>query len=102
WSDWYAISLTPRYHDTGEKPRGMGTYVFNQTRSQQGIRPSQYTTDMKINPSTYDRIKSLPIPHGVGYVWASITWEVYWNLVDEYGFNPHIYQSWETGGNNLA
>jgi len=102
WSDWYAISLTPRYHDTGEKPRGMGTYVFNQTRSQKGIRATQYTTDMTINPTTYDYIKTHGEVHSVGYAWASITWEVYWNLVDAYGFNPHIYQDWKTGGNNLA
>jgi extracellular elastinolytic metalloproteinase len=102
WSDWFAMVMTPRADDTGPTPRGMGTYVIYQQRDGRGIRPSQYTTDMQINPSTYDRIKSLPIPHGVGYVWASIIWEVYWNLVDEYGYNPDIYGDWTTGGNNLA
>jgi hypothetical protein len=28
--------------------------------------------------------------------------EVYWNLVAKHGFNPNIYDSWMTGGNNLA
>jgi len=27
---------------------------------------------------------------------------VYWNLVDEHGFNPNVYEDWTTGGNNLA
>lgn len=102
WSDWFGIVLTPRPGDTGPTPRGMGTYVFWQTREQRGIRPTQYTTDMTINPTTYDDIKSLPIPHGVGYAWATMIWEVYWNLVDEHGFNPNIYDDWTTGGNNLA
>ena len=35
-------------------------------------------------------------------MWASIIWEVYWGLVDQYGFNPDIYDKWDTGGNNLA
>ena len=43
-----------------------------------------------------------PVPHGVGYVWASMVWEVYWNLVAKHGFNPNVYDGWETGGNNLA
>jgi hypothetical protein len=29
-------------------------------------------------------------------------WDVYWNLVDRYGFNPNLYGKWSTGGNNLA
>jgi extracellular elastinolytic metalloproteinase len=102
WSDWYAISLTPRATDTGPTPRGMATYVIGQTREQQGIRATQYTTDMTINPTTYDYIKTHGEVHSVGYVWASITWEVYWGLVDAHGFNPDIYGKWDTGGNNLA
>ena len=45
---------------------------------------------------------TLTIPHGVGYVWASMLWEMNWNLIDEHGFNPDIYDAWDTGGNNLA
>ena len=41
-------------------------------------------------------------PHGIGYVWATMLWDVYWNLVDKHGFNPNVYESWSTGGNNLA
>ncbi len=72
-----------------------------------GIRPTPYTTDMTVNPATYQDViddagTTLSIPHGVGYVWASTIWEVYWNLVDAHGFNPNIYDSWDTGGNNLA
>jgi len=25
-----------------------------------------------------------------------------WNMIDKYGFNPNMYDSWDTGGNNLA
>jgi len=41
-------------------------------------------------------------PHGIGYVWNTMLWEMYWNLVDRYGYNANIYQSWTTGGNNRA
>jgi extracellular elastinolytic metalloproteinase len=106
WSDFLAMTLTAKAADTGATPRGMGTYVSFQQRNGIGIRPTQYSTDMTVNPSTYDTLKTAPnpltIPHGVGYVWASMVWEVYWNLVDQYGWNPNIYESWDEGGNNLA
>jgi extracellular elastinolytic metalloproteinase len=38
----------------------------------------------------------------VGYAWASMLWEVYWNLVAKHGFNQNVYAAWNTGGNNLA
>ena len=57
---------------------------------------------MAVNPATYDSIKTAAVPHGVGYVWSTMLWEVYWNLVDAHGYNPDVYGHWSTGGNNLA
>jgi hypothetical protein len=57
---------------------------------------------MGVNPVTYGDLGDLAIPHGVGYAWNSMLWEVYWNLVEAHGFNPNIYDNWTTGGNNLA
>jgi Fungalysin metallopeptidase (M36)/Fungalysin/Thermolysin Propeptide Motif len=103
WSDFLAIALTARKGDRGRDPRGMGTYVLGQSsRKEQGIRPTPYSTDMKINPSTYKTIEGAAEPHGVGYVWATMLWEVYWNLVDKHGFNPNPYGNWKSGGNNLT
>ena len=65
-------------------------------RSGPGIRPAPYSTSMTINPATYDTIKTAAVPHGVGYTWNSMLWEVYWNLIDKYGFNPDLYD--ETSG----
>jgi hypothetical protein len=71
-------------------------------RTGKGIRITPYSTDMKVNPTTYNTIKGAAEPHGVGYVWATMLWDLYWNLVDKHGFNPNPYESWKTGGNNLA
>ena len=105
WSDWWSYALTMRDGDTGATPRGVGNYVVyydDQGRSGPGIRITPYSTDMMVNPSTYARVSSAAEPHGVGYVWATMLWDVYWALVDAHGFNPNPYESWETGGNNLA
>ena len=108
WSDWFALSLTSTSDDTATTPRGIGAYVNFQGPEGAGIRPTPYSTDMGINGRTYGSLVTevpagiLTVPHGVGYVWATMLWEVYWNLVDKHGYNPDIYDTWTTGGNNLA
>ncbi|MGE5815169.1 MAG: M36 family metallopeptidase, partial [Acidobacteriota bacterium] len=105
WSDWFALNLTARPSDTRTTARGVGTYVSFEPPTGPGIRPTPYTTDMAVNPSTYAWVAdtvNISQPHGIGYVWNTMLWEMYWNLVDRYGFNPNIYDAWTTGGNNLA
>ena len=104
WSDFWAYAMTMRPGDDGRTPRGIGTYVIYQDegRTAGGIRPTPYSTDMRIDPATLNSIETAAEPHGVGYVWASMLWDLYWNLVDAHGFNPNIYDAWDTGGNNLA
>ncbi|MGH9904192.1 MAG: M36 family metallopeptidase [Pyrinomonadaceae bacterium] len=102
WSDFLGLALTARSGDTATQRRGVGTYVLYQSTDGFGIRPTPYSTDMSANPATYDAIKTAAVPHGVGYIWASMLWEVYWNLVHAHGYNPDVYGDWTTGGNNLA
>ncbi len=102
WSDYYAVAYTNIAADK-DQPRGVGTYALRQeNRWSQGIRPTPYSTDKNINPTTYASIPALAVPHGVGYVWANTLWEMHWDLVDKHGFNPDVYGDWSTGGNNLA
>lgn len=102
WSDFFALVLTTNSGHTATTPRGVGTYALGQPVDGPGIRPTVYTTDMTENPTTYGDIDGLAVPHGVGYAWASMLWDVYWALIEEHGFNPDIYDAWSTGGNNLA
>ncbi|PYQ07378.1 MAG: metalloprotease [Acidobacteria bacterium] len=105
WSDWWSLVLTTHPSDTSTTPRGVGTYVVFQPPDDVGIRPTAYTTDMTVNPSTYASVAdtvNISQPHGIGYVWNTMLWEMYWNLVDRHGYNPDVYASWKTGGNNLA
>ncbi|MGH3013298.1 MAG: M36 family metallopeptidase, partial [Gaiellaceae bacterium] len=112
WSDYYAISLllNPELDDP-EGTRGLVPYVlFESDRTQDGLRPRPYSRNMELQPFTYDSIKtngwlngtSLAIPHGVGHGWAAVLWDVTWDLIDKHGFNPEVYEAWNTGGNNRA
>ncbi len=102
WSDFLGVILTIKPGDTRFKRRPMGTWLFEEGPNGNGIRPYPYSTDFDVNPMTYNTIKlsNISVPHGIGSVWATILWEMTWDLIDVYGFDPNIYHG--TGGNNLA
>ena len=100
WSDWMGLVMTANQGDTPEMVRGIGTYSLGKPTTHQGIRTHPYSTDMTINPHTYDNIKTEIVPHGVGSVWCAMIWDLYWNLVDAYGYDADMYYG--TGGNNIA
>ena len=105
WSDWFALNFTTHPDDRPHTARGVGSYVIFEPPDGPGIRPTPYTTDMNVNQSTYAFVAdvvNISQPHGIGYVWNTMLWEVYWKLVDRYGYNADIYGDWTTGGNNLA
>ncbi len=91
WSDYFGAVLTIQPGDVGADPRAVGTYLFGQGQNGGGIRDYPYSTDMGVNPQTYDFIKTAVVPHGVGSVWAQMLWEVTWDLIDEYGYDPNPY-----------
>jgi extracellular elastinolytic metalloproteinase len=112
WSDYMALTLLldPALDDP-EAARGMGPYaLFQADRHGAGIRPRPYSRDMTIQPFTYDSIKtngwlnntSLALPHGLGHGWASVLWDLDWDLIDKYGFNRNLYANWNTAGNTRA
>jgi len=101
WSDWQTLFLHAAPGDTRTTPRAVGTYLnFEDPVTGLGIRAYPYNTDNTANPLTYGDIPTQSVPHGVGAVWANMLWEMYWNLVDEIGYDPDLYHG--TGGNNVA
>jgi extracellular elastinolytic metalloproteinase len=102
WSDWFGLMLTQVASDQGTDGRGVGTYVTNEPNNGTGIRPAPYSTDFAINNYTYGSTNSnsLSQPHGIGFVWATMLWDLNWALIDQYGFDSNIKSG--TGGNNIA
>ena len=80
----------------------MGTYALGQPTSGLGIRTQRYSTDPAVNTWTYASINGMAVPHGVGSVWAQGAWEVYWKLVDKWGFDPNFYNAQGSAGNQRA
>ncbi len=91
WSDFFGVILTMNPGDQGADARTIGTYLFGQGINGGGLRDYPYSTDMSVNPQTYDFVKTAPVPHGVGSVWAEMLWEMTWGLIDEHGFDANPY-----------
>jgi hypothetical protein len=88
--------------DTANQIRGIGTYLINQSITGSGIRPAPYSRSFSINNFTYGATNNASIsqPHGIGFVWASMLWDMTWDMIDVYGFSPNIFNG--NGGNNKA
>ncbi len=101
WSDWFGLMLTLKQGDQPQDIRGIGTYATGQATDGGGIREAPYSTDFSINNYTYqDTDGNVSVPHGVGFVWATMLWEMTWDLINQYGFDSDLYNG--TGGNNIA
>ena len=102
WSDLCALFVTAKAGDQGTDARGIGNYSIFESAGGPGIRPFPYSTDLAVNPLTYGELSAgtLSVPHGVGTVWATAVWEMYWNLVNDQGFDADLING--TSGNNTA
>jgi len=87
WSDIFTLFYTARESDSGADPRGIGTYAIGEGINGRGIRRFPYSTDMSVNPQTFDDIKGTTAPHPLGEVWVAACWDLFWAFVDLYGFD---------------
>ncbi|WP_116108630.1 M36 family metallopeptidase [Lewinella sp. IMCC34191] len=103
WSDFFLLASTPRSATptpSGSERRSIGVYSTAAPIGSLGFRSQFYSTDPKVNTLTYDDVITAAVPHGVGEVWAATLWDIYWALVDRYGFDEDLVRG--TGGNNRA
>uniref|UniRef100_A0A7S2PHM1 PA domain-containing protein n=1 Tax=Skeletonema marinoi TaxID=267567 RepID=A0A7S2PHM1_9STRA len=108
WSDFCTLFVTAT--NTTERTRTIGSFA---SWSHEGIRIFPYSTDMTINPSTYNYINAAAkasggdATHYVGTIFGTVLWDLYWNVIDfeekngRLGFNTNKYES-GVGGSNIA
>lgn len=100
WSDFFALALTAKSTDNPQIGRGIGTYLIGEDTNGVGIRDYPYSRNMTINPTTYNSIKTNSGVHFVGSIWCTVLYDIFWDLVDKYGFSNDIYNG--KLGNNIA
>jgi len=97
WSDFLALMVTATPNDAAIRTRGLGTYALYEKPVNTGIRRHPYSIDMNKNPLTYDDIILNNEVHDVGEVWCSALWEIYWKMIDLYGYKVDVRD--KTSGN---
>ncbi|KAH6588134.1 hypothetical protein BASA61_006101 [Batrachochytrium salamandrivorans] len=95
YSDVMALIFTAKPEDTRNTEKVIAEYVRGDS---QGIR-SIHTQRYEVNPLKYQRRCGRENPHRLGEIWATMLWEVYWNLVEEYGFSANLHDATQKQGN---
>ncbi|SFN51945.1 Por secretion system C-terminal sorting domain-containing protein [Bizionia echini] len=101
WSDWFALMITLQDTEDYAAGRGMVTYASGQGVNGIGIRNAKYATDFSVNGFTYadtNNAAQVSQPHGIGFIWATMLYDLTEAYVAKYGFDADIYNG--TGGNN--
>ena len=100
WSDFFALMLTNRPGDNASVPRGIGTYADSDLVDGGGIRPAPYSPDFNVNKYTYANTNGMeymdeegqivPNVHSIGFVWASMLWDLHWKYAEKYGYSSDV------------
>ncbi len=99
WSDFFALMLTNKPGDNASVARGMGTYPIGQATTGLGLRPAKYSTDFAVNDYTYGDTNGMqfnngseivPDVHSIGFVWATMLWDLHWDYVAKYGYSSDV------------
>ncbi|KAI6712330.1 extracellular elastinolytic metalloproteinase [Diplocarpon mali] len=103
WSDFMAIAIGIKTSDTRDTDYPIATWVSGNPK---GIRTYPYSTSLQTNPMVYTTANHQTSVHFIGTVWASILYEVLWNLIDAYGItedrHPTFVDGVPTDGRFLA
>ncbi|KAM0513589.1 hypothetical protein ACHAPE_007639 [Trichoderma viride] len=95
WGDFYATAIRLKAGDTRSKDYPMGVWADNNVK---GIRQYPYSTSLTTNPLTYKSVNAQNEVHAAGTTWASILYEVLWNLIDKYGKNDGDFPTFDSEG----
>jgi len=86
FTDYLGLILTVEPGDTGADIRGIGTFVQGESTTGRGIRRFPYSTDMSVNPQTYEDIIGQGT-HARGEILTTLLWDVHWLFTDLYGYD---------------
>lgn len=91
WSDYLTLMLTTNWSSLSPNlasaniSRSIATYAMGQATTGLGLRTHLYSYDMaNVNGwVTYGRVADLnyPIPHGIGSIWATMIWDMTWEII---------------------
>lgn len=103
WSDYYGIIMTMNLDIDDPVYRPMGVFASGEDVNGNGIRPAPYDTSFAVNSFTYGDVENengISQPHGIGFIFCTMLWDMTWLLIDEYGYDPDLING--EGGNIIS
>lgn len=111
WSDFFALMLTNKIGDNATVARGMGTYAGGEPITGNGIRPAKYSPNFAVNNFTYGATNQMqylnannvlvPDVHSIGFVWATMLWDLHWKYVEKYGYSSDVLANTTNGSSRV-
>lgn len=110
WSDFFALMLTNQPGATAAVSRGIGTYAIGESTTGNGIRPAKYSPNVLINNYTYGDTNGMeylsnglyvPDVHSIGFVWATMLWDLHWKYVEKYGYASDVTSNTTNGSSRV-
>jgi extracellular elastinolytic metalloproteinase len=95
WGDFYATAIRLKSGDTRATDYAMGAWASGKPA---GIRTYKYSTSLTTNPHVYSDADALTGVHPIGTIWATMLYEVLWNLIDKHGKNDAARPSFDANG----
>ncbi|KAI1183416.1 extracellular elastinolytic metallo proteinase [Nemania serpens] len=84
WGDFMATAIRLKSGDTRNTDYSLGAWVYN---NKAGIRNYLYSTKLTVNPYMYTTANTYNEVHDIGEIWATMLYEVMWNLIDKHGLS---------------
>nr|WP_314497297.1 T9SS-dependent M36 family metallopeptidase [uncultured Chryseobacterium sp.] len=110
WSDFFALMLTNSPNDNANVPRSVGTYASGQSTNGAGLRSAKYSPDFSVNDYTYgdtngmeieENSEIVPDVHRIGFVWASMLWDLHWQYAAKYGYASDVTSDKSSGSSRV-
>lgn len=96
-ADWYGTVISLKASDTRDQTYPITGWDLNED-GPNGLREHPLSTNMSVNSLVYEDANTIPIMHWVGTVWATMLWEVLWDLIDLYGKNDGDIPKFDANG----
>jgi extracellular elastinolytic metalloproteinase len=88
WGDFMAIAIHLKATDKRTTNYPLGDWIYGNPA---GIRSYLYSTSLTTNPLTYAKVNGVSEVHAIGTTWATILYEVLWNIIDLKGITSTRY-----------
>jgi extracellular elastinolytic metalloproteinase len=95
WGDFMAIAIHLKTTDKRTTNYPLGDWIYGNPA---GIRSYVYSTSLTTNPLTYAKVNGVSEVHAIGTTWATILYELVWNIIDLRGITATRYPVLDSKG----